>query len=244
MSVSIVTDLCVPEETISLETIDLIVDLFAAMGLRLDQVPGSGGDYLLDAHLDEPLGNPPFHGWPEARAHINLKVEFGIHFWFDPLSPGDVRDVDLVVGEPPRDGEGSLRSVGLWMYMPRIELGTVRSRQFVVWSTLLASVLSPAYGWGDDQAGLFGTENSPVDLGDVAAGVPQPLEWLNVYGPAYVAQLGMERLLETPAWRVDVLTNGAVILVLSPHPYAIDQTVPDRVADHLGVPLPSRHPPG
>jgi hypothetical protein len=40
--------------------------------------------------------------------------------------------------------------------------------------------------------------------------------WLNVFGPKLVDAVGRERMLSTPAWRVEELPNGAVLLVTRP----------------------------
>jgi hypothetical protein len=40
--------------------------------------------------------------------------------------------------------------------------------------------------------------------------------WLNVFGPKLVASIGRERVLSTPAWRVEELSNGCVLLVIRP----------------------------
>ncbi|RKG61878.1 hypothetical protein D7X30_00600 [Corallococcus sp. AB011P] len=40
--------------------------------------------------------------------------------------------------------------------------------------------------------------------------------WLNVFGPKLVASVGRERMLSTPAHRVEELPNGSVLLVLWP----------------------------
>ncbi|WP_224365101.1 hypothetical protein [Hyalangium versicolor] len=40
--------------------------------------------------------------------------------------------------------------------------------------------------------------------------------WLNVFGPALVEKVGRERMLSTPAHRVEELSNGSVLLVLWP----------------------------
>jgi hypothetical protein len=42
------------------------------------------------------------------------------------------------------------------------------------------------------------------------------LYWLNVFGPKLVESVGRERMLSTPAWRVEELPGGAVLLVLRP----------------------------
>ncbi|HEX8539181.1 MAG TPA: hypothetical protein VF664_17075, partial [Cystobacter sp.] len=40
--------------------------------------------------------------------------------------------------------------------------------------------------------------------------------WLNVFGPKLVEAVGRERMLSTPAWRVEELPNGAVLVVTWP----------------------------
>ncbi|HSP81771.1 MAG TPA: hypothetical protein VLQ93_24845, partial [Myxococcaceae bacterium] len=40
--------------------------------------------------------------------------------------------------------------------------------------------------------------------------------WINVFGPRLVESVGRERMLSTPAWRVEELPNGCVLLVTWP----------------------------
>jgi hypothetical protein len=40
--------------------------------------------------------------------------------------------------------------------------------------------------------------------------------WLNVFGPKLVEAVGRERMLSTPAWRVEELSNGSILLVTWP----------------------------
>jgi hypothetical protein len=42
------------------------------------------------------------------------------------------------------------------------------------------------------------------------------VSWLNVFGPKLVELVGRERMLSTPAWRVEELPNGGVLLVTWP----------------------------
>ena len=42
------------------------------------------------------------------------------------------------------------------------------------------------------------------------------VSWLNVFGPKLVETVGRERVLSTPAWRVEELPNGSVLLVTWP----------------------------
>ena len=42
------------------------------------------------------------------------------------------------------------------------------------------------------------------------------VSWLNVFGPKLVEAVGRERMLATPAWRVEELPNGAILVVTWP----------------------------
>ena len=42
------------------------------------------------------------------------------------------------------------------------------------------------------------------------------VSWLNVFGPKLVESVGRERMLSTPAWRVEEFPNGSVLLVTWP----------------------------
>jgi hypothetical protein len=42
------------------------------------------------------------------------------------------------------------------------------------------------------------------------------VSWLNVFGPKLVETVGRERMLSTPAWRVEELPNGSILLVTWP----------------------------
>jgi hypothetical protein len=42
------------------------------------------------------------------------------------------------------------------------------------------------------------------------------VSWLNVFGPKLVESVGRERMLSTPAWQVEELPNGSVLLVTWP----------------------------
>ncbi|ATB35350.1 hypothetical protein CYFUS_000762 [Cystobacter fuscus] len=44
------------------------------------------------------------------------------------------------------------------------------------------------------------------------------VSWLNVFGPKLVESVGRERMLSTPAWRVEELPNGSIFLVTRPTP--------------------------
>jgi hypothetical protein len=59
--------------------------------------------------------------------------------------------------------------------------------------------------------------------------------WLNVFGPKLVETVGRERMLSTPAWRVEELPNGSVLLVTWPTPadFASDEARLAQARAHI-----------
>lgn len=106
------------------------------------------------------------------------------------------------------------------------------------WSRLLAEGTQPWYGWGGGGSGLLGDARLPVPGRRVLALEPQPVQWLNVFGPRYVERLGAARLLALPAWRVEFLTNGSVCVTLGSHPDQVDRASARASARALGAPAP------
>ncbi|WPB74625.1 hypothetical protein KYC5002_37150 [Archangium violaceum] len=67
-----------------------------------------------------------------------------------------------------------------------------------------------------------GLANSPLFGRDMQTSIRDGFDqiyelfWLNVFGPKLVEAVGRERMLSTPAWRVEELPNGCVLLVTWP----------------------------
>ena len=67
-----------------------------------------------------------------------------------------------------------------------------------------------------------GLANSPLFGRDMQTSIRDGFDkiyevfWLNVFGPKLVEAVGHERMLSTPAWRVEELPNGCVLLVTWP----------------------------
>jgi hypothetical protein len=62
------------------------------------------------------------------------------------------------------------------------------------------------------------------------------LSWLTVFTPPMVETYGRETLLSAPAYRVEELEDGAIVLVCHDKPFDWD-TECRAVADHVGLPL-------
>jgi len=102
----------------------------------------------------------------------------------------------------------------------------------------------PLYALGADPnqlAALFGDGPGPVATtrDGVLDGRLEQLYWLQVLPPAMVEEVGRNALLDAPAWRVDELPSGAVLLVAYPNPHQPDFDAVSRIEDAVGVDLPT-----
>ncbi|HYO58033.1 hypothetical protein [Archangium sp.] len=96
-----------------------------------------------------------------------------------------------------------------------------RCRKFVemvrAWASHYPVPHASAHSMADDQvadAPYFGRDMQT----SIRNGFDKIYEvcWLNVFGPKLVDTVGRERMLSTPAWRVEELPNGAILLVTCP----------------------------
>lgn len=85
----------------------------------------------------------------------------------------------------------------------------------------LYHVLQPAFGWIDFDYGLFTTHD------DIESLKLPALYWANLFGPAYVSQIGEGKILEAPAWKVKKLDDGGLAYMLA--------SCPGLATDHVPV---------
>lgn len=70
------------------------------------------------------------------------------------------------------------------------------------------------------------------------AGNVNRLFWLNVFSPAMAKRLGRDRVLSAPAWKVEELNDGHVLLVVSNNPVHPSKpwgTAGKRISEHLDL---------
>ncbi|MGZ3458220.1 MAG: hypothetical protein ACXU86_06885, partial [Archangium sp.] len=125
-------------------------------------------------------------------------------------------------------------SLGLWLPPRSPELDIIikvkplsffaeaeRCRQFVEMVRAWASRYPVTHVWAhsSDDAQLAGSPNFGRDDETLYRDWFDKIYevfWLNVFGPKLVETVGRERMLSTPAWRVEELPNGCVLLVTRP----------------------------
>ncbi|HEX5754187.1 MAG TPA: hypothetical protein VFZ09_48845 [Archangium sp.] len=129
-----------------------------------------------------------------------------------------VLDMSLSLWLPPRaPGLGILLKVKPLSFFTEVE----RCRHFVelvrVWASRYPVTYAMAHG--TDDRTLAGAPNfGRDDETEYRDGFDKIYEvfWLNVFGPKLVETVGRERMLSTPAHRVEELPNGSILLVTWP----------------------------
>ena len=101
--------------------------------------------------------------------------------------------------------------------MPTEEAARARVRTFVDMIATFADETGVFYGFGTQGAGEFQSHRQDADK--LLAGEFQKLFWFNYFSETLVDGVGRERVLSTPAHRIEERTDGAVLLVLSPNPH-------------------------
>jgi hypothetical protein len=128
-------------------------------------------------------------------------LDMTLRLWFPPLQP----ELDLTIKVKPIS------------FFAEAE----RCHQFVEMVRAWASryPVSYARAYSADDAELAGSPHFGRDEKTSRRdGFDRIYEvfWLNVFGPKLVETVGRERMLSTPAWRVEELPNGSILLVTWP----------------------------
>lgn len=134
-------------------------------------------------------------------------------------------------------------SIGVWASQFKIwedstEDGTRRrTEQFVTFVRLLSETFDPLYAFGGIERSESPEQLLPP-LDQLKCGKVKRLFWLNTFSPATVERLGRDRVLSAPAWKVEELNDGRVLLVVSNnpvHPSEPWDTAGKRVSKHLSL---------
>lgn len=107
-----------------------------------------------------------------------------------------------------------------------------RISQFLDIARPLAELADPTYAYG------FIENYEPEDVcpteRDVREGTIENVFWINVFSEPAVTQLGEERLLSTPAWKIEKLSTGAIFLVVNDSPWHCAREA-DEIESFLGI---------
>jgi hypothetical protein len=143
---------------------------------------------------------------------------------------GDVFHIMLARSKPPEitltlassEYETGIRShVTLWVtpfdFFREPGHEQKRAEHIVSFVRALASCLPLSHGLGHSLAD-FDKSSDPLAADILAPPRIQEAFWLNVYGPQLAEQVGRQRMLSTPAFHLEELRGGAVLMLTRPTP--------------------------
>jgi hypothetical protein len=236
MSIRLHAEMFAPSMACSRDAVNQLVRTLLAIGLRFEYVPGRGGSYWSDysGELDCYDGQT----LEDALEAYSRSGEWAVELHRLPATGDEPLRLLLSIAPPAADGQASLHSVHLSLpFMPSQNRGPTLIDEFAAITKLVAGLTGTWYGWAGSDFGLFHGSTEPITASAVAALVPLPIEWLNIYGPPYRDTIGLDRLLTSPAWRSEFIANGGFAITLGPEPRLVSSEVGRAVADHLGVPV-------
>ena len=80
----------------------------------------------------------------------------------------------------------------------------------------------------------FGKGGNSYAFGSVDGNLRDYLFPINFFGPKEVERIGRRRILAAPAYKVEELKDGGILLLISPNPFEF-QVDPKKVAEFLGL---------
>ncbi len=83
---------------------------------------------------------------------------------------------------------------------------------------ILYNLLGSSYGWVNHLPNFNPTHGRPILERKL-----KEIYWVNFFGPEYVEKYGREFLLNAPGWKKEELSDGGLLLQLSPHISQTDQ---------------------
>jgi len=107
----------------------------------------------------------------------------------------------------------------------------------------LYALTKPSYGYVETQEMIrrFDSQGGKVTMGINLERALPDIYWANFLGPEYVEMFGRKKLESAPCYRVETLSDGGILLLLTPSPFDYDKD-PDgferlrlSVKEHLGV---------
>lgn len=107
-----------------------------------------------------------------------------------------------------------------------------RVGQFLDIARPLAELAGPTYAYG------FIEKHEPEDVSpterDIREGTIEDIFWINVFSEPAITKLGEEQLLSAPAWTVEKLSTGAILLVVNDSPWYCTRAA-EEIESFLGI---------
>lgn len=124
----------------------------------------------------------------------------------------------------------------------KIEIGStdtqVEKLLDLIKTVYTSTVSPPSYVYGLDPyhgEALGEDVDLPASKDSIKDGTIDDVTWLMLFPPSFAEAIGRERLEEAPAWRVEELDDGAVLLVAVENPTDPDGVDYSELRDYFGI---------
>lgn len=93
------------------------------------------------------------------------------------------------------------------------------------------------YIYGEGENSISDEYNIKLTKDELIGGAVKNLFWINILSPPFVKIIGREKLLSAPAWKIEGLADGGILLVLAPNPLNVIEVNKKKaeVEKHLGL---------
>jgi hypothetical protein len=92
------------------------------------------------------------------------------------------------------------------------------------YAKLISLCFNPDYGKGDHELAL---EHNNYDF--------KRIYWLNFFSPETVEKIGRKKILSAPAYSIDELENGSMLLIATERQELMSDELVDKISKHLGL---------
>ena len=210
-----------------------IFGMFAIEFYHCTRLPLQSGTEALISLVQQLSGTFLYAGKPDPDA--SRRFDDGTGLW-----PTEIRHAAFSGSERPSLGfvqDGRSVSVGCdisYVDPRRVDRAT---SSFLEFAELIYPHLGPEYGWLDEVGERLHREQ------DIPGRKIAYLFWANFFGPPYVERYGRDFLLGAPGWRVEELSDGGILYVLSPSFVNLWQVVKEKeVLDYFRQRVPGVRP--
>ncbi|WP_224448652.1 hypothetical protein [Haloprofundus salilacus] len=174
----------------------------------------------------------------ELFTHLHQAHSAGITVEKDDFEIGLMTDAQ---GYPFED----VSNIEVWSWSWEFDYGvnepgrpfaTKNVERYVSAITLLSTILDPVYAYGKRME-TVDPDTVPDEEG-LTNHVVNEIFWLNIFSEPLVEKFGRDRILSAPAWRVDELDTGTIVLIAEDSPVRPSkewQGSRSKIADHLGM---------
>ncbi len=109
---------------------------------------------------------------------------------------------------------------------------TKRVIQFLEVARSLAEISDPVYAYGAVED--FDSVDVELPEKTIESSYPRRLFWFNIFSKPMIDKIGKDRLFSAPAWKIETLSTGSVLLVVNDRPRGYKDEA-NEIGQHLDI---------